>query len=171
MNDNDLAVEEILREIKLRVQGENGVNPEDTDIVVADRGQRDRSAFRIQTYLAVTDRTRADLPPVRTYRSGTPARIELWIKRQIRRATRWFTIDQVNFNTAAHDILTELYEMQARQEQIISALERPHLNAVGILDSQKAIADDLALRISESAIMIDRMRRNFEHRLAKLEKE
>jgi hypothetical protein len=60
---------------------------------------------RMDANLSTTARAWSRLPPVLTYRRGAFARIELWLKRLIRRASHWFTWEQVNFNSAAHNAL------------------------------------------------------------------
>jgi hypothetical protein len=169
MAESELEVEEVLREIRLRIRSENGLTSDSVDLV-SHRKETEIAGLRIETYLSMTDRMRNNLPPVRTYRSGLLARIELWIKRQIKRSTHWFTLDQVNFNSAIHNILTELREVQSRHEEILSSLQEPaQRELVRFKEEQGLVNESLALQISESAVIIDRLRRNFEHRLGKIE--
>ncbi len=72
---------------------------------------------RIDSYLTVTSRAWDRLPPLISNRNGSMARIELWVKRQIKRATHWFTWEQVNFNAAVHHALRDAL-------QALSAYER-----------------------------------------------
>lgn len=186
----ELEVEDILREIRHRVFSENGVMEEPALIALVERsGGTDASDVRINTYLATTDQLRRSLPPVRSDRSGAVAKIELWIKSRIERATRWFVYDQVNFNSAIHQVLCELREVQIKQEKVLSALQsstqlatrrmereqklvneehKEELRAVN--EELRAVNEELRLQISDSAVTIDRLRRNFEHRLTQLEK-
>jgi len=76
----------------------------------------------IQSHLTTTARAWDRLPPLVSNRSGLIARVELWLKRQLKRATHWFTWEQVNFNAAVHQALRELLPVLAAQEREIQAL-------------------------------------------------
>ena len=77
--------------------------------------------------LSVMARAWDRLPPVVSNRTGTLARLELWIKEKFRAAFRWFTWEQVNFNAATHQTLLEVVESLKAYEQrlaeITNALE------------------------------------------------
>ncbi len=84
---------------------------------------------RLHANLATLDRTWNKLPPLMSNRRGWLAALELWIKRQIKRATHWYTWEQVNFNAAVHHALRDVsaalsaYEGQlASYEQQVTAL-------------------------------------------------
>ena len=62
----------------------------------------------IESYLTTTARAWDRLPPLVSNRSGLIARVELWLKRQLKRATHWYTWEQVNFNAAVHHALRDL---------------------------------------------------------------
>ncbi|MFN2578877.1 MAG: hypothetical protein ABR607_14450, partial [Pyrinomonadaceae bacterium] len=62
------------------------------------------------------------LPPVVSNRRGTVARIELWIKNTCRPLTRWFTWEQVNFNRAVHDALSDAVRILLAEAQELAAL-------------------------------------------------
>jgi hypothetical protein len=201
MRKPDLEVEDILRDIRRRVLTENGATDDGArDALVDQDRETDASAIRIKTYLTMADRLRSSLPPVRSYRSGLMAKIELWIKGCIERAMRWFVFDQVNFNSTVHQILGELRVVQLRQEKILTAFEasvqleadRREQKQRVVHEAQKAVNEDqrvlneaqtvlneaqtvlneeMRLQINESTVIIDRIRRNFEHRLTKLEQD
>src|SRR4051812_36445324 len=63
-------------------------------------GESGEALARLQANLATTERAWSRLPPLLSYRRGLAARVELWLKRQIKRAAHWFTWEQVNFNSA-----------------------------------------------------------------------
>lgn len=63
------------------------------------------------------------LPPVVTNRTGTLARIELWIKEKFRSAFRWFTWEQVNFNSATYQTLLEVVESLNAYEQHLAEMK------------------------------------------------
>ncbi len=111
-------VENILMEIRERVRSrelapssrveppmENGSG----ESIVGSRENVDLSGAkaRIESYLTTTARAWDRLPPVISNRSGALARCELWLKRLVKRATRWFTWEQVNFNAATHHALLD----------------------------------------------------------------
>jgi len=111
-------VENILLEIRERVRSrelaprsrveppmENGAG----ESLVVSRESVDLSGAkaRIESYLTTTARAWDRLPPVVSNRSGAIARCELWLKRLLKRTTRWFTWEQVNFNAATHHALLD----------------------------------------------------------------
>lgn len=85
---------------------------------------------RIDSYLTVTSRAWDRLPPLVSNRSGSMARIELWVKRQIKRATHWFTWEQINFNAAAHHALRDTAEA-INANQHARAAARAETEALG----------------------------------------
>jgi hypothetical protein len=68
-------------------------------------GDAGEALARMDANLSTTGRAWSHLPPVLTYRRGALARVELWLKRMVKRAAHWFTWEQVNFNSAAHNAL------------------------------------------------------------------
>ena len=89
---------------------------------------------QLEAELSVTERTWNRLPPILSNRRGLVARVELWIKRAIKRATRWLTWEQVNFNSAVNRSLRathvalsdherQLAELRAQLEQLSARAE------------------------------------------------
>ena len=74
--------------------------------------------------LSVMGRAWDRLPPVVSNRTGTLARLELWIKEKFRAAFRWFTWEQVNFNSATYQTLLEVVESLKTYEQSLQAYEQ-----------------------------------------------
>jgi hypothetical protein len=68
------------------------------------------------------------LPPLTSNRSGTAARAELWLKGKIARATKWFTIAQLEHDQAVESALTEIEAALLAQEAEIKKL-RAELDA------------------------------------------
>ena len=62
------------------------------------------------------------MPPVISNRSGATARLELWLKRQFKRATRWYAWEQVNFNAAVHHALGDIAQLLSSHEKTIEHL-------------------------------------------------
>jgi hypothetical protein len=130
----DTEVENILREIRERVRAESSAQtlaPRAVEAVAASRAEPDvpvaleGARARIEANLATIERTWNKLPPLTSYRRGWAARVELWLKRQIKRATHWFTWEQVNFNAAVHsslrDTLAALAAIAVSEQQLAQA--------------------------------------------------
>lgn len=113
----DTEVENVLREIRERVRAESAERAEAAHdpggpVELGDEG---RAAYvpasgalaRMEANLTTTERTWSRLPPLVSNRAGWVARLELWLKRMIKRALHWFTWEQVNFNSAAHHALRD----------------------------------------------------------------
>ena len=76
----------------------------------------------INSYLTTTARAWDRLPPLVSNRSGLVARLELWLKRNLKRATRWFTWEQVNFNAAVHHAIRDMLPLLSAQDQELKKL-------------------------------------------------
>lgn len=138
----DTEVENILREIRERVRAEEEAKRQQTshsfemkemaqnepEIKLPDEPQdssQDEHSPRalseklahLQQQIATTERTWDKLPPLTTNRTGLLARTELWIKRRIKRAARWFTWEQTNFNRAVNIALRDIADALAVQRR------------------------------------------------------
>jgi hypothetical protein len=78
----------------------------------------------MEANLSTTERARNRLPPVLSNRGGWLARLELWVKRKIKRALHWITWEQVNFNSSAHQALRDARAALAAHEQILSRMQQ-----------------------------------------------
>jgi hypothetical protein len=126
----DIEVENILREIRERVYAEqeasdlsqssgvDGGEPAGENGALA----ADGSLARLDSYLTTTARAWDRLPPVVSNRRGTTARIELWLKRHFKRATRWYAWEQVNFNAAVHYALRDIVQLLSSREKTLEEL-------------------------------------------------
>jgi uncharacterized membrane-anchored protein YhcB (DUF1043 family) len=116
----ETEVESILREIREQVLAQQSTASA-TAVAKAANGNSEFDAMApastpliednlalFNSYLTTTARTWDRLPPVVSNRSGAAARLELWVKRLLKRATRWFTWEQVNFNASVHHALGDL---------------------------------------------------------------
>jgi hypothetical protein len=75
--------------------------------------------------LPVLARTWDRLPPLVSNRTGTLARLELWIKGKFKRAFKWFTWEQVNFNAGTYHTFVELVEsLNAYEQQLAETKQR-----------------------------------------------
>ncbi|HEX8475192.1 MAG TPA: hypothetical protein VF666_14275 [Pyrinomonadaceae bacterium] len=125
----DIEVENTLREIRERVRanaldapparrageasGVSRIEATQTSHVASD------ALIRLEANLATVERTWNRLPPLLSNRQGWMARLELWVKRKIKRATHWYTWEQVNFNSAVH---ASLRDSLAALRETLSAL-------------------------------------------------
>ena len=163
---SDLEVEETLREIRERVLAESARADAQSQPVLrvqesatqADGGavqvthadaRAVESLARLQANLATTERTWSRLPPLMSNRRGSAARLELWIKRQIKRATHWFTWEQVNFNSAVHHALGDVRDALAAHERSL-AQARSALDPLrDSLERMRSESEDDRARASE----------------------
>jgi hypothetical protein len=131
----DEEVESILREIRERVLAtevaspsrmgqSNGNGAGDSAIAAQDTDETTTADILalIDSYLTTTARAWDRLPPLVSNRTGTPARLELWLKRHLKRATRWFTWEQVNFNAAVHHAIRDTLKVLSDYEQAVKRL-------------------------------------------------
>lgn len=132
----DAEVENILREIRERVHAEqqqarsNSQEVSAGDASATPHGETSPSAealARIDGYLTTTGRAWDRLPPVVSNRSGALAKLELWIKRHLKVATRWYAWEQINFNAAVHhallDMVQALSSFDQRLQQTVQRFE------------------------------------------------
>lgn len=206
----DSEVEDILSEIRERVLSEqraaqassasnlarptigNGGDP-----AVSEAKDRETAAAEtlalIDSYLTTTARAWDRLPPVVSNRTGTAARLELWLKRHLKRATRWYAWEQVNFNAAVHHALRELLQAISHNEQALAKLrteteartmEIEHqieTSAASLVaeqrereahlrDEQHVCFKQLSLEATEAAVLEDRARRKTEALLEELKR-
>jgi len=139
----DEEVESTLREIRERVRKTAELVPESPRPGVSSAGNlsittRGESAnrtpetmARIDAYLTTTARAWDRLPPLISNRSGGLARLELWVKRRFKQATRWYSWEQINFNAAVHhalrDTLDALLDLDQQLGQLRAEMEAQQL--------------------------------------------
>src|SRR6266436_283489 len=143
----------------------------------------------INSCLTTTARAWDQLPPVVSNRSGVAARIELWLKRHLRRATRWYTWEQINFNAAVHHALRDLLAAISNHDQALRAM-RAHIEAQNkslngrlsdlvrelhereerILNEQRVCFKQLSLEASEAAVLEERARRQADALLEEIQR-
>lgn len=137
----ETEVESILREIRERVISEqrtgkesgvtrsapmNGANGARDAETLQQRNNHEtltaQNLALIESYLTTTARAWDRLPPLLSNRSGFIARVELWLKRQLKRTTHWYTWEQVNFNASVHHALRDLHIVLSAHEQELRKL-------------------------------------------------
>lgn len=107
----DAEVEKVLHEIRQNLRAERDTR---TERAVAPNLH---TLSQLESHLSVTERTWSRLPPLMSNRQGWKARVEIWIKRQLKRATRWYVWEQVHFNAATNDALRIVLTALAKQEK------------------------------------------------------
>src|SRR5712691_2911953 len=164
----ETEVESILGEIRERVRAtheaqaalsvtEGGAE----DSAITPDAQREATTAEalalINSYLTTTGRAWDRLPPVVSNRSGVSARIELWLKRHLKRATRWYAWEQVNFNAAVHHALLGLLQALSEYERALGKmrteledrrieLEQQQAEAKAEIARQRALVGELRER-------------------------
>lgn len=80
------------------------------------------SLTRVSAHLTTTARAWDKLPPLFSNRKGGGARLELWIKARLKVMSRWFTWEQVNFNSAVHHALADTLQTLSAYAQELSRM-------------------------------------------------
>jgi len=128
---------------------------------------------RLDSYLAVTARAWDRLPPLASNRSGSSARLELWVKRQIKRATHWFTWEQINFNAAVHHALRDSLQALSGLERALERLRvETDTQRTALEQSQETLKVELQTQRDEFQTQRDEsqiQRNEFKARIAEIE--
>lgn len=197
--------EDLVRQIRTEAIAQGAGSPDKLTSLGGANGDLDRLRAGVVTARRAQDR----LPPVTTYRRGFVARLELWVKRKLKTATRWFTWEQANFNAATVTSLESTAKLLAQLEAGLSNLRssiharefaEPDASIAAVnarlaklesnvqsllteiqsertkqnrridllIEEQRVCFRQLALEISETAIVSDRAKRNLEMQLAEL---
>lgn len=160
----DREVEETLREIRERVRATAAGQATQqvpaagvaappsvaagTSAVEANgRGAASDALSRIEAHLSTTERAWNRLPPVLSNRGGWVARLELWVKRKIKRALHWMTWEQVNFNSSVHQALRDARAALAAHEQLLSKIQSESAAHGASLRNLKAEAEAERTRV------------------------
>lgn len=181
----DTEVENTLREIRERVlaaaparaAAHAPVQPSTQTGVGASPSTQGGDAFealaRMDANLSTTARTWSRLPPVLSNRRGALARFELWLKRLIKRAAHWFTWEQVNFNSAAHNALGDARAAFDAHESALSSLReelgRVREELTSLRAEVESGVESSAARSSELESRISSAESRFDSRLAELQ--
>lgn len=197
----DEEVESTLREIRERVRKTAELEAEAPRAVVSSAANgsitpRGESATRtpetiarIDAYLTTTARAWDRLPPVVSNRSGGLARLELWVKRRFKQATRWYSWEQINFNAAVHhalrdtlDALLDLEQqlgqlradMSAEMEARAQQLEQNQIEMMtqrAEIESQRAALRSQTAALESQRAALERLRAAMETYRAQMEAE
>ncbi|MBA3514225.1 MAG: hypothetical protein H0T77_07625 [Pyrinomonadaceae bacterium] len=171
----DEEVESTLREIRERVrktaelEAETPravISPANVSVGFIGESARTREAMtRIDAYLTTTARAWDRLPPLVSNRSGGLARLELWVKRRFKQATRWYSWEQVNFNAAVHHALRDMLDALLALEQQLGQ-QRAELSA-----EMEARAQQNQIEIMTQRAEIESQRAALESQRAQMEAE
>lgn len=135
----DIKVEDLVRSIREQAR-ENAAQQTAPSASTPDSSARPLA--RLQTSLTITARTQDQLPPVSSYRSGLSARIELWIKRFLKRVTHWYTWEQVNFNSSVDRALNHtLTILQTNELRLASLQNELDVSLVSNADLKSRLTD------------------------------
>ena len=133
-------VETILREIRERVRAEEEERVRANPIVEGGLSENaspanNESLNGLSAHLTTTSRAWDRLPPLVSNRRGTAARVELWVKARMKSLTRWFTLEQINFNSAVHHALLDTQHALHSYSQELARLRSE-------LEKERADRDD-----------------------------
>jgi hypothetical protein len=112
---------------------------------------KSESLNRLSAHLTTTARAWDRLPPLYSNRKGSGARLELWIKARLKSMTRWFTWEQVNFNSAVHHALSEtLHALSAYRQEL--AATRAELRKEAEASRERFERSDQAITAARAGI-------------------
>jgi hypothetical protein len=174
----DEEVENTLREIRERVRrtaeqeapAEDAIssaNVSNTTKNTSGIGASETTA-RIDAYLTTTARAWDRLPPLVSNRSGGLARLELWVKRRFKQATRWYSWEQINFNAAVHHALRDTLDALLDLENQIHQ-QRAELSAE--LSTLKSEIESQRMDLESQRTRLESQRAEFESYRAQVEAE
>jgi len=125
-----------LREIRERVRVQLRTQANLSQVQNGEPSNTVENAFEsLRANLSVIERSRNKLPPILSYRQGWVARLELSIKRLLKKVTHWFTWEQVNFNAATFNALQEILVVLSAQREVLSELQA-QLDKVAALNAE-----------------------------------
>ena len=137
----DIEVEKTLREIRDRVHVKmrEQAPAKVLSLLPKEEQQDGRSLESLKANLAVIERSWNKLPPLTSYRAGWLARLELWLKHKLKRATHWFTWEQINFNAATANSLKEVSRILSDQERALAQLQTEMSRLTKAMESQMGL--------------------------------
>jgi hypothetical protein len=129
-------VESILDEIRERVRSDHEQSHAALTLPVSDETAKhslaragaeggpgnSESLSRLSAHLTTSARAWDRLPPLYSNRRGSAARLELWFKARLKSMSRWFTWEQVNFNSAVHHALAETLQILSAYQQELAGV-------------------------------------------------
>ena len=182
----DEEVENTLREIRERVRRtaeQEAPDEESSSIANVSNTTKNTSAIgasettaRIDAYLTTTARAWDRLPPLVSNRSGGLARLELWVKRRFKQATRWYSWEQINFNAAVHHALRDTLDalldlenqIQKQRVELSAEIERLSESELSTLKSE---IESQRMDLESQRTRLESQRAEFESYRAQVEAE
>ena len=182
----DREVEEILREIRERVLAEREQEAREERSLVSDGTAGLESSEKIvevtstldhlDACLATTTRTWDKLPPVVSNRTGAIVSLELRIKSLLKRMTRWFTWEQINFNAAVNHALryvhSSLLQLEQKEERFRLEHQASSVQIEKRIDAQAAqLKTELMTSLEARLSPLNGAQSEFREQLAELANE
>lgn len=170
----DREVEEILREIRDRVLAEQEQEAREERSLVSEGtaclgsskkiGEVTSTLDHLDACLATTTRAWDKLPPVVSNRTGAIVSLELRVKSLLKRMTRWFTWEQVNFNAAVNHALRYIHSS-------LSQLEASSVQIDQRIDAQAAQLKTELMSLEARLSALNGAQSEFREQLAELANE
>jgi len=117
-------IEKVLAEIRERVRAQIRRQNPVVEPTVQPQVANNAALDSLAANLSVIQRSWNKLPPLTSYRKGRVAKFELWLKRVLKRATHWFTWEQVNFNSATANTVQSSLMVLAEHDQALFELRQ-----------------------------------------------
>jgi hypothetical protein len=121
-HDVEKTLKEIRSRVRVRLQGQRQEASKDNQAPLTKR-TREAELESLKANLSVIERSWNRLPPLTSYRSGWIAKLELWCKRVLKKASHWFTWEQVNFNSATSNSVRDILLVLSAHEEMLSELK------------------------------------------------
>jgi len=151
----DQEVVDILADIKKRVAVAQNKPGSVDEAITAPANSSQTVARHDYAGLSVLARAWDRLPPLVSNRTGSSARLELWFKAKLKTALRWFTWEQVNFNSATHQTLVEIVDALRAYEQNLTLTHNKLLQQQELIEQHR---DEIARQIARQDSQLNAQR-------------
>jgi hypothetical protein len=124
---SEVDVEKTLAEIRERVRAQIRQQTAMSQARSEDPAPSRPNEVRLESLranLSIIERSWNKLPPLMSYRRGLLAHVELGLKRLVKKATHWFTWEQVNFNSANAKSMRDVVAVLSEHENELIELRR-----------------------------------------------
>lgn len=122
----------------------------------------------INSHLVTLSRAWDRLPPVVSNRSGLSARIELWLKRHLKRATRWYAWEQVNFNASVHHAIRDMLQVLTTFQQDLERLHAKEAARQSEFEQQQSELETQQRTIEAQRATLEAQRIEFNAQLSRI---
>jgi hypothetical protein len=121
--DVERTLTEIRERVRAKIRQQTAATPSTTEATTPVRAS-EVAIESLRANLAIVERSWNRLPPITTYRRGSISGLELWLKRLLKKATHWFTWEQVNFNSATGNSIKDILAILLAHQQEVMELRR-----------------------------------------------